>query len=199
MPEVPKSLKFFCENCNIETGHKVVKGKITNGKKIRFKGVIKCSQCGSVREVEIAEDKPIKLTVNISSGEITKSEKVEFEPDEKLSESDEIVIYGRRGRITKIESHGRRVRTALAREVERLWVKDIEKVQVKIAVNERNITRPYILLSEPDEEFHVGEIIETEDGAVVITSIKTTRNLVKREDVLVEAEDIVRIFCRRVA
>ncbi|MEM3396004.1 MAG: HVO_0476 family zinc finger protein [Thermoplasmata archaeon] len=198
MLKVPKTIEYFCENCKEETKHRVIKGKITEGKKLRFKGVIKCSVCGATREVEIAEEKPVIVNVNISFGETTKTEKVEFEPDEEIVAGETLVVLGRRAKVTKVELEDRSVKRAEARKVKRIWVKDVEKVRVKLAVNERNITKSYAFLAEPDEEFCVGEILDTEDGEVVITSIKTSSKLVKRENEPVYADEIKRIFCRRV-
>lgn len=198
MVEVPKTLQYFCENCKEETKHRVIKGKIIDGKKLSFKGVIKCNLCGAVRDVEITEEKPVIVSVNISFGETTKTEKAEFGPDEEIVTGETLVIFGRKARVTKVESKGRCVKRAEAKDVERIWVKDVEKVRVKVAVNERNITKSYSLIAEPDEEFSVGEILDTENGEVVITSIKTSGKLVKRENEPVYAEEIKRIFCRRV-
>ncbi|MEM4309087.1 MAG: HVO_0476 family zinc finger protein [Thermoplasmata archaeon] len=198
MLKVPKTIEYFCENCKEETKHRVIKGKITEGKKLRFKGVIKCSVCGATREVEIAEEKPVIVNVNISFGETTKTEKVEFEPDEEIVAGETLVVLGRRAKVTKVELEDRSVKRAKAKKVKRIWVKDVEKVRVKLAVNERNITKSYAFLAEPDEEFCVGEILDTEDGEVVITSIKTSSKLVKRENEPVYADEIKRIFCRRV-
>lgn len=198
MVDVPKSLAYFCENCKKETKHTVLKGRITERKKIRFSGVIKCNICGATKEVEITEDKPVLLNVNISIGEQTRSAKVEFEPDEEIVKGERLLIEGRRVRVTKVEAEGKSVNKAPAQNVERLWVKDIEKVRVKVAVNEGNITKSYTMLVEPDEEFCVGDILQTEEGEAVITSIKTPEGSVKRENVPVYAEEVRRIFCRRV-
>ncbi|MCX8174543.1 MAG: HVO_0476 family zinc finger protein [Thermoplasmata archaeon] len=198
MVEVPKSIQYFCENCKAERKHRVIKGKITEGRNLRFKGVIRCSGCGATREVEFAEERPVMVHVNISFGETTKTERVEFEPDEEIVTGETIVISGRKAKVTKVEVNGRTVKRADAQNVDRLWVKDIEKVRVKLAVNERKFTKPYALLAEPDEEFYVGEILDTEDGEVVITAIKTSDKLIKRENEPAYAEEIRRIFCRRV-
>jgi len=159
--------------------------------------VIKCNICGNVREVEITEERPVLLDVNISFGPQTRSTKVEFEADEEIVKGEVLVIEGRRVRVTKIESGGKSVKKAHAKNAQRIWVKDIEKVPVKIAVNDGSITRPYVILAEPDEEFCVGDLIETEEGTVVITSIKTEKDVVK-DALPVCAEEAKRIFCRRV-
>ncbi|MEM4160771.1 MAG: HVO_0476 family zinc finger protein [Thermoplasmata archaeon] len=194
----PKTLTYFCENCKEETRHRVLKGKLTEGKCLRFKGVIKCSACGATRDVEIVEEKPVLVNVNISSCETTRAEKVEFEPDEEIVTGETLRISGRRVKVTKVEAKGRVVRHARAVEVERLWVKDVEKVRVKLALNEGKITRSFAVFAEPDEEFYVGEILDSQHGEVVITSIKTRTKLIKRENEPANAEEIRRIFCRRV-
>jgi len=198
MKNIPKHLMHFCEMCGEETKHRVLKGNIIEGKVIRFTGVLKCLRCGNTKDVEIIEEKPVMVTVNISAGESTKRDKVEFESDEVLEQDAEIVVNGRRCIVTKIEANGRSVPHAPAKKIDCLWLKDIEQVKVKIAVNDRELTMPYFIFTDPDEEFAVGNIIDTDDGQVVITAIKTKTRRINRENDVATASEIVRIYCRRV-
>ena len=58
--------------------------------------------------------------------------------------------------VTAIESGGRRVRRARAREVSCLWTRAIDQVVVRASVHRGRTTRAVSVVCEGEEEFSVG-------------------------------------------
>ncbi|HKW43987.1 MAG TPA: HVO_0476 family zinc finger protein, partial [Thermoplasmata archaeon] len=127
---------------------------------------------------------------------LEKSEKtsLEFSPDEDVSVGEELDLGDSRIQITAIESGGRRVPGAKAKDAATLWAKRIDQVRVKFSVNKGNRTVPHEVLAAPDEEFEVGEIVDLGRERAVVHHVRTRLRTVTRGRV--RADEIVRMYGR---
>jgi uncharacterized Zn finger protein len=85
---------------------------------------------------------------------------VPLEPGESVEAGDFLAaecgeeVYGIE--VTSIESGGKRVKRARARDVSTLWTRAIDQVVVRASVHRGRITRAVSVVCEGDEEFAVG-------------------------------------------
>ena len=189
----PSALVLRCDTCG-EVPHRVLRGKVSGKDEIVFEGVVKCSQCGTVRNVLTREPRPIQVPLVISFLERSERTSLECTPDETLEVGQEIEVGDTRLEVTSIEVKGRRMDAALAKEVSTLWAKRTDQVRVKFSVNKGNRTVPHEVLAAPDEEFEVGEIVDLGHDRAVVHQIRTRYRNVRMGRV--RADEIVRMYGR---
>lgn len=190
----PSALVLKCTACGEVVPHRVLRGKIGGKDEIVFEGVVKCSKCETVSNVVTREPKPIQVPLVVSWLEKSEKTSLEFSPDEDVTVGEEIDLADSRIEVTAIESGGRRVAGARAKEVATLWAKRIDQVRVKFSVNKGNRTVPHEVLAAPDEEFEVGEIVDLGKQRAVVHHIRTRLRTVTRGRV--RADEIVRMYGR---
>ena len=190
----PSALVLKCANCGEVVPHRVLRGKIGGKDEIVFEGVVKCSNCGIVSNVVTREPKPIQIPLVVSWLEKSEKTSLEFSPDEDVTVGEELDLGDSRIEITAIESGGRRVPGAKAKEAATLWAKRIDQVRVKFSVNKGNRTVPHEVLAAPDEEFEVGEIVDLGKERAVVHHVRTRLRTVTRGRV--RADEIVRMYGR---
>ena len=190
----PSALVLKCEACGAEVPHRVLRGKIGGKDEIVFEGTVKCPKCGRVSSVVTREPKPIPVPLIVSWLEKSERTSLEFSPDEEVAVGEELDLGDTRIEVTAIESAGRRVEGALAKEVATLWAKRIDQVRVKFSVNKGNRTVPHDVLAAPDEEFEIGEIVDLGKDRAVVHHIRTQHRTVRFGRV--RADEIVRMYGR---
>ncbi len=190
----PSALVVKCGACGQLAPHRVLRGKIAGKDEIVFEGVVKCSNCGAVSNVVTREPKPIEVPVVVSWLERSEKTSLEFSPDEDVAVDQELDLGDTRIAITAIESGGRRVDGAKAKEVATIWAKRIDQVRVKFSVNKGNRTVPHEVLAAPDEEFEVGEIVDLGKDRAVVHHIRTRLRTIRMGRV--RADEIVRMYGR---
>src|SRR3989304_1020919 len=156
----PSALVLKCEACGEEGPHRVLKGRLSGKGDVVFEGVVKCSACGSVRNVSMRESKPIEIPLIVSWMEKSVRQSIEMAPDEICAVGSELFLVDGSARVTSIESKGRRVPEAKASEIDAIWVKRSDKVWVSFSVNMGNRTVSRKVLAAPDEEFLVKDIVD---------------------------------------
>ena len=62
-----EELLIFCEICNEECRHDVLKSRTSTRKGFSFQGVVKCLECNTTGPTEIKELQPIELRLRISN------------------------------------------------------------------------------------------------------------------------------------
>lgn len=190
----PSALVLKCSACGKVVPHRVLRGKIGGKEEIVFEGVVKCTDCGTVSNVVTREPKPIQVPLIVSWLEKSERTSLEFSPDEDVEVGQELDLGDTQIEITAIESGGRRVDGALAKEVATLWAKRIDQVRVKFSVNKGNRTVPHEVLAAPDEEFEVGEIVDLGKDRAVVHHIRTRQRTVRLGRV--RADEIIRMYGR---
>jgi uncharacterized Zn finger protein len=189
----PSALVLRCETCG-EVPHRVLRGKLGGKADVVFEGVVKCSQCGSVRSVVSREPRPVEVPVIVSWLGASERASLEFGPGELVRVGEPLEMGDARIEVTAIESRGARVASAPASEVSTIWAKRIDRVRVKFSVNKGNRTVALDLVAAPDEEFEVGEIVDLGKNRALIHHIRT-RHRTLREGI-VRADEIVRMYGR---
>lgn len=190
----PSALVLKCPNCGVQVPHRVLRGKIGGRDEIVFEGVVRCSQCDAVSNVVTREPRPISVPLILSWMDKSEKTSLEFSPDEGVTVGEDLDLGDSRIRVTAIESGGRRVREAAAKEIGTLWAKRVDQVRVKFSVNKRNRTVPHEVLAAPDEEFEVGEIVDLGKERAVVHHIRTRQRTVRQGRV--PADEIVRMYGR---
>ena len=189
----PSALVLHCETCG-DVPHRVLRGKVAGKDEIVFEGVVKCSKCGTVRNVVSREPRPIQVPLIVSFLEASERTRLEFSPEEPIELGQELELGDTRLEVTAIEVKGRRMEAALAKEVTTLWAKRTDRVRVKFSVNKGNRTVPHEVLAAPDEEFEVGEIVDLGRDRAVVHHIRTHHRTMREGRV--RADEIVRMYGR---
>ena len=194
---VPGSVYVECPFCGEETRHLVIKGKIRekNGS-LSFEGTVKCSVCGGVHSAEIREDPPMKIRAVISDGKESEKTSLELSPEYMLCVGDELIAGDIPVRVTSIESGGKRKDHAHVRDIDSVWLKRYDRVNVKFSINRGDKTVSKKISAVPDEDFLIGDSFQIDRDMVVIHKIKTRYGFVQEGSV--KARDIVRVYAKRI-
>lgn len=183
---------IFCEVCQKKTRHTHVKVKESQN---HIEGLFKCLKCGNVTFTRIDVPKSIEIKVIHSVFDVSSKKTINVEEEREIRIGDEIKVDGRRCLVTSIEvSDGRRVEHALARNISTIWVKDIEKVRVKISINAGRETLSKEIICEPERDFCVGDILNVDNIVCKIHKIRIREKFVTRG--CCKAKDIVRIYSK---
>ncbi len=189
--EMPDTIVYTCPECDDETEHQILKGRMG---KATIEGTFRCNECGKVTSETIRIPELIEVPVVYSDGDVSEQTRTTLESNDIVELDDEFELDdGRKVCVTYIEvADGRRVKKSLAPKIKKLWVKRFDVLSVKVSVNDVGRTYPLRIEAEPDDEFVVGSMLRFEDFDCLIHAIKTKGNLVKHGSV--EARDIVRIY-----
>ena len=189
--EVPDSIYYECPDCDDDTVHEVLRGRMG---KASLEATIRCTECGRTSSVTIQLPKLIKTQIVISDGPVSERSETELEETDRISLGDEFLLEdGRRLRVCSIELEGdRRVKKAVAGEVTMLWCQQFDDLSIKVTVNNDRVSYSRRIHAEPDDEFTIGNRLELEDMDCFIHAIKTRDKLLHHGTV--EARDVVRIY-----
>jgi uncharacterized Zn finger protein len=191
MQQIPQSMHAECPECDDETLHKTLKGRM-KGKK-RLEMVLKCTVCGKIHDeaLEVVSQVPVRMI--ISRGDKSEKMRVEFPADWDLAVGEEFMHDEERLLIKGIEVDGRRMEAANIKEVQTLWTINYDMAKIKVSINRNDITRSLELEVDLDEEFTVESEIEVDGVMVTIHSIKLHDKRIRRGTAI--ARDIVRVYC----
>ncbi len=189
--EMPDTIVYTCPDCDDETEHQILKGRMG---KATIEGTFRCIECGKVTSETIRIPELIEVPVVYSDGEFSEQARTTLESNDIVQLEDEFELDdGRKVCVTYIEvEDGRRVKKCLAPKIKKLWVKRFDILSIKVSVNDVGRTYSLRVEAEPDDEFVVGSMLKFEDFDCLIHAIKTKGNLVKHGSA--EARDIVRIY-----
>jgi uncharacterized Zn finger protein len=191
--DVPSGAALDCPKCG-ETMHRILKGRASGKKGETLECVVKCSECGEVRKVTIKREKPITVKIIVSDEDKSKRTELDLLPNDEILVGDRMILDGREIEFSSIESDGKRVGVALAKEIDTLWAKRADRVKVKFSVSKGPRTLSKEIFAEPDEEFFVGDMVELGRMKVVIHKIKCRDRMVR--DGSATASSIVRIYAK---
>ena len=191
-------LYLYCDTCDDETPHRILKGSIGTGKNEGFDGTVQCQECNLIHQTRIEVEKTVDVPTIISTGSSSEKTSIEFYPREFVRVSDEILWDDHNLLITSIEKRDKRVKGCEASEITTLWVKIFDSIDLNVSIVEGPNTKSEKINAAPEEEFEVGDLLEFGRTKVVITKIKVTQRTIYREGKPVEARDIKRIYTKRV-
>ena len=189
--EVPETLYYDCPDCDDETIHDVLKGRMG---KASLECTLKCTECGRTFATTIPLPKIIKMQVVISDGPVSERTVTEIEEDDIIAVEDEFFLEdGRRLRVCSIELPGdKRVKKSKASKVKMLWCQQFDNLTIKVTINNDRVSYSRRIPALPDGEFVIGNRLELEDMDCFIHAIKTREKLIQHGQA--EARDIIRIY-----
>jgi len=189
--EMPETIYFDCPDCDEETEHKILKGRMG---KASIEGTFQCIVCGRVSSETIKIPELIEVPVVFSDGDVSETTRTTIESNDIIQEEDEFFLDdGRRVCVTHIDTlDGKLKKKTIATNVRKLWVKQFDILSIKVSVNDDDHTYSLRVEAEPDDEFVVGTQLSFEDFDCLIHAIKTKHSLVKKG--VAEARDITRIY-----
>ncbi|MFQ6062208.1 MAG: HVO_0476 family zinc finger protein [Methanosarcinales archaeon] len=190
-----ESIEVTCPACSPESKilHYIIK-----------QNTVKCRECGSVHIASFrppAKTKPILLRAVVSFGALSKVCKTEMFPKEKIGIGQELIIDDELSEevylieVTSIESKGKRVNSAIAKDIDTIWGRVIDEVEVKVAIHSGKKTKSINLRVHGDYDFVVGNIETFKGNSFKIKKIKV-RNGGFKEKIgnRVKAKNIKRIY-----
>ncbi len=186
-------MKLACPNCG-----KVVEQEIISSKMVKngVEYILKCTNCGYTYRKIIENKKMINLKVVWSDRDVSEVKNLTVFEDDVVSVGDEMNVSGINSLITAIDSQGKRVKKASAKDIDTVWAKRFDRVFVKVSINRGERTIPAEIVATPDEEFYIGDLIEVNGIKAVIHKIKVKDRFVTRGGA--EARDIVRIYAKEI-
>lgn len=189
--EVPESLYYDCPDCDDETIHETLRGRMG---KSSMEATLRCAECGRTFSTTIPLPKIIRTQVVISDGPVSERTVTELQEDDIISVDDEFFLEdGRRLRVCSIELPGdKRVKKSRADKVRMLWCQQFDNLTIKVTINNDRVSYSRRIGALPDDQFSIGSRLELEDMDCFIHAIKTRNRLVQRG--AAEARDVVRIY-----
>jgi uncharacterized Zn finger protein len=189
---------LHCEICGEETPHRILRGKIGSTLEEGFDGTVQCHVCGKIHHVQIPVEKPKRLPMVISHrGKSTTSE-IELSPRELIRVGDEFYHEDHNLMITSLESGGKRTKKGLVKDIDMIWSKIFDTVDVRVSIVKGSNTRSEMIEAAPDEEFAVGDILDFGRSKVMIDKIRLPTRTVYRQGLAAEARYIKRIYSKPV-
>lgn len=146
-------ITLTCPSCGEECGHVLVDESRNP--------VVRCTLCGHTHRGVPPKEKEIPVRVIESEEGESRVCSVSLEPGEIVAIGDFLAAEcGEEAsgvEVTSIESKGKRVRKARARDVSTLWTRAIDQVVVRASVHQGWVTRAVSVVCDGGEEFSVGE------------------------------------------
>ena len=160
--EMPDTIVYTCPDCDDETEHQILKGRMG---KATIEGTFRCIECGKVTSETIRIPELIEVPVVYSNGEVSEPARTTLESNDIVQLEDEFELDdGRKVCVTYIEvEDGRRVKKCLAPKIKKLWVKRFDILSIKVSVDDVGRTYSLRVEAEPDDEFVVGSMLKFED------------------------------------
>ncbi|MFO8050384.1 MAG: HVO_0476 family zinc finger protein [Thermoplasmatota archaeon] len=188
----------FCEVCQEETPHRIIRGRMGTDPDSGFDGTVRCIECQTVHNAQLPVEKPIKVNCIISDGKDSRRTEIDFGQLEEVRTDEEIFWEDHNLKVTSIESGKKRVKRAKAKDIDTIWMKLFDSVPVKVSIVRGENTKSERISAAPEEEFAVGDILEFGRNKVMVDKIKTIRSMVYREGSPVEARNIKRVYTKLV-
>ena len=130
--------------------------------------LVRCQVCGDVHPTETDTEKTIPVRIVISRGDESFKTNALFEETQLVTTNEELVVEDQNGedvypiQITSIETLTKREEYAKIADVETIWARAIDEVDVKISVQSIGNTNPHTKRVPGEEIFEVG--LEYEAG-----------------------------------
>lgn len=148
--------------------------------------VVRCTICGHTHRGVPPKEEEIPVRVILSQEGESRVCSVSLEPGESVALGDFLAaecgdeVSG--VEVTSIESKGKRVKKARAKDASTLWTRAIDKVVVRASVHKGWVTSPVSVVCDGGEEFSVGESWTFGPLPFRITHMKLRNGKVLRKD-----------------
>lgn len=185
-----KHLEVTCPSCSPDHPvlHDVLKHRRGGtGDDIHVEATVKCGDCGHVHRAEVRVPKPIDIRLIVSRGEESRTEKVTLFPGETVEVGQDLDDV----EVTSIEVGDRRVERAEAQEVDAIWAREVDRVEVPYSLHVGDSTFAEKKEMEGDDWVNVGDRLRARGFMFRVDSI-LTRDGEKKERA--QAKDVKRVY-----
>ena len=187
-----EELWIFCDVCEVECPHQVLKSRTSSKRGFSFQGVVKCLECELTGPIDIKEEPPVQLRLRISDDSETEKNMLQADKGVLLSvgetrpHPDGLIL------ITGLEIGNKRPSQAYSQDNPIIWAKKATHAKIRFAIHEGESTISVKQEFESQEEFHVGMRIRIEGQMAKIRDI----NLFGGKSVkMAYAMEILRVTC----
>ena len=162
---------IFCEMCEEECPHKVLKSRTSSKKGFSFQGVVTCSECNTTGPTEIKEDLPLELRLRISNEDKTENGIIHVDRGIVISvgetrpHPDGLIL------ITGLELDGKRPASAYSQDNPIVWAKRATHARVRFAIHDGEATLSLKKEFDAQEEFRVGNTVRLDGKMTRIKAI----------------------------
>lgn len=162
---------IYCETCNEECPHEVLKSRTSSKRGFNFQGVVKCIECNTTVSAEIKEEPPLELRLRISDDDKTEKGTLTVDRGVILKVGDsrphpEGVIL-----VTGLEIGNKRPLQAYSQDNPVVWAKRATHAKIRFAIHEGETTFSVKQEFESNQEFRVGMKIRVEGNLAKIKAI----------------------------
>ena len=185
-------LWIYCDMCEEESPHEVLKSRTSSKRGFSFQGIVKCNECGLQGHAEIKEELPISLKLRISddnqtvNGNLDVDRGVLLKVGQARPHPDGLIV------ITSLELTNKRPTEAFSQEVPIVWAKRATHAKVRFAIHEGESTVSLKQEFDSEEEFYVGMRLKLQGKAAKVKAI----NLFGGKSVkTAHAMEITRVTC----
>jgi uncharacterized Zn finger protein len=164
-------LWIYCDMCEDESPHEILKSRTSNKRGFSFQGVVQCKECGSKGHAEIKEEPPISLKLRISddnqtlNGILDVDRGILLKVGQTRPHPDGLIV------ITSLELTGKRPDKAFSQEMPTVWAKRATHTKVRFAIHEGESTISLKQEFDSDAEFYVGMRLQLQGRDAKVRSI----------------------------
>ena len=185
-------LWIYCDMCENESPHNILKSRTSNKHGFNFQGVVQCLDCNSKRSAEIKEEPPLSLKLRISddnktlNGTLDVDRGVLLQVGQTRPHPEGLIV------ITSLEFVDKRSTKAFTQEMPIVWAKKATHAKVRFAIHEGESTTSFKQEFDSQEEFYVGMQLQLQGRPSKVRAI----NLFGGKSVSSAlASDVSRITC----
>ena len=166
-----EELWLFCDVCDEENNHEVLKSRTSAKKGFSFQGVVKCLECETTSSKEVNEEPPISLKLRISTDNETVNDElivdkgVLIEVGQTRPHPDGLIL------ITGIELPHKRLNQVYSQDNPIVWAKKATHSKIRFAVHDGEETHSYKEEFEIGAEFNKGMKVKLEDNLARVIGI----------------------------
>ena len=187
-----EELWIFCEVCDGECPHQVLKSRTSSKRGFSFQGVVKCLECELTDSIEIKEEPPVELRLRISDDSQTEKNVLHADKGVLLSVGDTRPHPDGLILVTGLELGNKRLSQVYSQDNPIVWAKKATHAKIRFAIHEGESTISVKQEFESQEEFRIGMLIRIEGQVAKIKNI----NLFGGKSVkMAYAMEISRITC----
>ena len=150
-----EQLWIYCEMCEEESSHEILKSKTSTRRGFSFQGVVRCLECNTTGHAEIKEEPPLSLKLRLSDDNKTINNTLDVDRGVLIRvgqirpHPDGLIL------ITSLELTGKRPTEAFSQEMPIVWAKKATHAKVRFAIHEGESTISLKQEFKAEEEFYV--------------------------------------------
>ena len=166
-----EELWLFCDFCNEENNHQILKSRTSTKKGFSFQGVVKCLECDTTSSKEVNEELPMTLKLRISTDSetvndsLTVDKGILLEVGQTRPHPDGLIL------VTGLELPNKRLTQVYSQENPIVWAKKATHSRIRFAVHDGDLTHSYKEDFKIDVEFNKGMKVKLEDNLARIIGL----------------------------